>query len=399
MKVVQAVPYFLPSGGGTERATLGLSRELVRLGHEVSIFAFNSMPSPSWSIGFVCAEGMPNHENVEGVEVFRFNCLKLGHPSSAFSLALSLSFKKARPDVVHLQGFFQILNLITEIVGSKAINVPNVLTVHGMNETLLMIDSSFSLYRHFLYIGLRTELKFVDRLIALSKKDEFTLKRIGVNLGKMRCIPNGVDLEIFGRAQVEVDIFEKYLIKRSRIILCVSRVARNKALHNLIIAAKILKERDDLFFLIIGSKSDKVYFSELTNMICKLGLAHKFMFLENVPQEDLVGFYKSSEIFVLPSDEETLPLVILEAMAAGCPVIATRVGGIPEIVVNEKSGILVRPSDPKEIAKWMAYLLDHEDIRASLVMNGRITAMKYSWKEIAKQTVEIYLSLEKHAST
>jgi len=106
--------------------------------------------------------------------------------------------------------------------------------------------------------------------------------------------------------------------------------------------------------------------------------------IENLEYRDVPRTYQSSDIFVFPSTwEEPFGLCIIEAMASGIPVIASRTGGIPEIIEEGKTGLLVKPSEPKELADTIEYLLDNEDKRRKIAIEGR-------------RRVERMFSLERH---
>ncbi|MEM2741859.1 MAG: glycosyltransferase family 4 protein, partial [Nitrososphaeria archaeon] len=101
--------------------------------------------------------------------------------------------------------------------------------------------------------------------------------------------------------------------------------------------------------------------------------------------------YQRSSIFVLPSLKEALPMSILESLACGTPVVATTVGGIPEIIRNNENGILVPQNDEKKLAEAIDYLLQNKDVRVRLGQNGRKNIVeRFSYRSSIKKLLKIY---------
>jgi glycosyltransferase involved in cell wall biosynthesis len=126
----------------------------------------------------------------------------------------------------------------------------------------------------------------------------------------------------------------------------------------------------------------------------KLGLQDKFTFLGQVDKDRLITLYQNATIFILPSYHEGLPTVILEAMACGLPVIATRVRGNQDLVSTGENGILVLPNAPKKLAEAISMLLADEELRKKIVKNARKTIEeKYTWDIISDNILKCYSQL------
>jgi glycosyltransferase involved in cell wall biosynthesis len=218
------------------------------------------------------------------------------------------------------------------------------------------------------------------------------LKDLDLEPSKISWVPNGVDIDKFSNPRHASGVLQKYgLPSTGPLVLCVCRISRNKGLHYLLQATSKLKTMiGTLSVLIVGPSRDKEYKNWLVNMAINLGVADVVHFRENVPDDDLTRLYSQADLFVLPSEQETLPLVVLEAMAAGCPLIATSVGGIPDIVVNGENGLLIDPGNAEEIVEGVSMLLNDDNLRMKLSEQGRRTARDYSWKNIALRTVDVY---------
>ena len=115
--------------------------------------------------------------------------------------------------------------------------------------------------------------------------------------------------------------------------------------------------------------------------------------ISNVPNEQVPKYLIASDIFVLSSLTEGFPLCLAEAMAAGLPIIATNVGGIPDIIKDDENGFLVEPKNPKEIAKKVILVIKDDNLRKKISEKNRIESKKYDWKNIVDNLEKIYLDV------
>jgi len=175
---------------------------------------------------------------------------------------------------------------------------------------------------------------------------------------KFWLIHNGIDIQPFyGRSEVEKEaIKRKYgLLPGKLIITCVANLRLPKGHKYLIQALHELKDEDaDFLALLIG---DGPLRGELEELVRELDLEEQICFLGSKDREEIPRILAVTDIFVLPSLWEGLPTAIIEAMAAGCPVVATAVGGTSEVVADGETGLLVPPRDPDALAKGMKLLL------------------------------------------
>jgi glycosyltransferase involved in cell wall biosynthesis len=129
---------------------------------------------------------------------------------------------------------------------------------------------------------------------------------------------------------------------------------------------------------------------ELLGMISDLGLMNRVYLLGKVSREQVARSLWHADIFVLPSRREGLGVAVLEAMAAGVPVVATRVGGIPEIVRSDAEGILVAPGDPRGLAVALEMLIKDQGRRATLARAGRHRADSFSVDAMVQNVRLVY---------
>lgn len=112
-------------------------------------------------------------------------------------------------------------------------------------------------------------------------------------------------------------------------------------------------------------------------------------------------YYKAADVFILPStmNTESFGIVNLEAMACGVPIVASNIGGIPDIVKDGENGLLVQPKNTEALANAIIYLLENEDMKKKLGLNGKMKVKNYSWEKIAEKTEAIYVQSNQNTTT
>jgi len=172
-------------------------------------------------------------------------------------------------------------------------------------------------------------------------------------------------------------------------LLSAGRLSPEKGQLYLISAIKLLVEKKKIDLLLniagVGTEEDKlkqeVYELKLDSYINFLG------YITNGPE--LMKIYKDSDIFILPSLTEGLPVVLFESMASGVPVIATSVEGVAFLIKHKKNGLLVKPKSPRDIANAIEELINNEDIRKRCIKNGLETAKENTIENIREKVINI----------
>jgi glycosyltransferase involved in cell wall biosynthesis len=261
--------------------------------------------------------------------------------------------------------------------------IPQIIfTLHGLasNEDRPFLSRKFFLFLHWLTILLS------HVTIAVSEKTKKDLRGLPFVRRKIFVVHNGVEKINFE----EKIAARKYLAELAQtepteiIIGTISELHKNKGLDFLISACLNLPEETTVY--IVGDGEEK---SNLSKQIEKLGLEKKVFLLGQV--ENAKKYLKAFDIFTLTSRTEALPYVLLEAGSAGLPVVVSRVGGIPEIIENEKSGILAEAGNVSEIAKSLKNLVLEPQKRAEL---GHALQEKvdrdFSLQKMIEETEKIY---------
>lgn len=183
--------------------------------------------------------------------------------------------------------------------------------------------------------------------------------------------------------------------KAPRVVGTVANIRRKKNIHIFIEGMSlVINNHPDVYGLIIGQPVDdeKEYYLDLQNQISSLGLENKvilFGFYNDVP-----ALMHHLSIFCLLSSYEGMPNAVMEAMAAACPVVATKVGGIPDLITNGINGILVNPGDVYDFASALQNLLAHPNFAKKLGESGREkVSSEYSCQVICNRLVDIYIDI------
>ena len=197
-------------------------------------------------------------------------------------------------------------------------------------------------------------------------------------------IPMGCDTELFSSENRIENLWGQ---NDRKVVLFVGRLAEIKGVTYLIEAMEQVQGA----LLIIAGKGDRE--EELRGQAEKLG--DKVLFIGSRTHEELATVYASADIFVAPSitvkggGKEGFGLTIIEAMASGVPVIASKTGGITDILSDGFNGLFVEEKDADQIAAQIRHLMEDADLRETLVKNGRDTAQRYSYRNIAARYYEL----------
>lgn len=235
-----------------------------------------------------------------------------------------------------------------------------------------------------------------------SLKQSFLLKYLKFNWA---VIPNGVDLDRFSLNK------EKTLAtlgddRKRNILLYMGRIEDYKGLDTLIQAVDLVKKRiPDIFLLLVGNYHyNEKYYANLRKIITRLKLSQHINFVGEKSHSEIPSYLKMAKIVILPSYSAVKPIyegcpnVVLEAMASGRLVIASKVGGVPEIIQNNKTGLLFEPKESFELADLIISSLKNPERVQELVANGRKFIIEnHAFEIIVKKYLELYnRSLSSH---
>jgi len=173
-----------------------------------------------------------------------------------------------------------------------------------------------------------------------------------------------------------------------RILLFVGRLKPIKGVEYLIKAMGLIQREGNMRLMIVGEGDER---QELEKLIAKLKLTANISFQGHVPHHAIPQYMAAADMFILPSLSEGFPVTFLEAMASGLPIIATKVRGMPEIIIEGENGFLVPPQDPGKLAEKILLLLNNSELRERMAQNNREKARRYSWEDVTKKLEEVYI--------
>jgi glycosyltransferase involved in cell wall biosynthesis len=372
---------FLPHVGGIERVVYEQSKRLLQRNYE-PIVVTNRIDTPKNYV-------------VDGINVECYESLntgfRLGIPYSIPTVTSLETFLKAvkSSKIVHAHGHPYLTSLIAAKL-AKRYSKPFVLTQHN---TFIEYDSIFDNIERLndLAVGKET-LKEADKIIAVSNATKNYVLSLGAKPEKVKVLHNGVDLVRFRPLAGKREEMRRKLgiSQNSIVVLTVRRLVYKNGIDTLIESANIaVKKNPKIVFLVVGKGPD---LNKVQMKINQLGIENNFRLTGFVKDEDLPFYYNAADFFVLPSKSgEGLPLVALEAMACGLPVIATNVGGISEILM-EDYGKLVPPNQPELLAKAVLEF-SNIDLSSRKKESRAIMEEKYSWDKNVETLIEIYEEL------
>ena len=360
MKILQLIS----SGGfyGAESVLVNLSVELQHAGHRCIVGVFENSGNTNTEVG--------DRAELLGLAVCRVPCRSRIDWRTVRQVRKIIEGDEV--DLVHAHGYkadFYAL-LATRVAAS-----PVTATCHNWLGESGAMRAYARLDRYL--------LRFFDGVAAVSGPVAEQLRQAGVRR-RVQVIPNGVPVPSSDSRSTLAD----HIRMGDRIVVgTVGRLSSEKGASFLIeAAAKICPDFPRAFFVLVG---DGPMRSALEARVRELGMEGQFLFTGQ--RHDVEQIYRAFDIFVLPSLEEGMPMALLEAMAAGLPVVATKVGGVPDIVNDPSVGTLVDPGDANAIATGIRDLLNSRSQREEIGSNGRKRVEEsFSAAAMARRYVELY---------
>ncbi len=195
-------------------------------------------------------------------------------------------------------------------------------------------------------------------------------------------VPNGVDVDKFQIPNSKIQI--NFKLPNDELLITTSRLVKKNAVDDVIKALQYLPE--NIKFLILGAGPLE---NELKFQVSRLKLQDRVEFLGFVEHSEMMKYFEKADIFIRPSLSEGMGNSFVEAMAAGIPVIATSVGGIPDFLKDEETGLFCEVNNPRSIAEKVKIYLENNKLREKIIKNAREMVIRnYDWNLIAKNMHE-----------
>ncbi len=370
LRVVMVIQSYLPRLGGAEKQLAAVCRRLRQRGLEPSIVTRRYA-------------GMAAFESIDGTPVYRVPAPQ-PKPLAAFCYLLFGFFKtrSLRPQVLHAHELLSPSDL--GILAKRSLDCPLVVKVLRGGK---LGDLDKLHHRRSGQRRIRRLKQHVDIFLTISREINQELAAEGIEPARCRFLPNGVDTEIYQPVseREKMEIRAALGLPPGLIYLYSGRLAPEKGLSTLLQAWDSVCERyPQAHLLILGS-------GEMEAELRK-SAGRRVIFGGYVPDPCL--YYQASDLFVLPSETEGLSNSMLEAMACGLPVLATRVGAAVELVQNGENGRLISAGDCAELAEAMEFFLTDPKEGRRMGTNAReLVSQEYSLDKTVERLMDIYAEL------
>ncbi len=387
MKVAQLSTRYPPGPGGVERHVAEVAARLGRDGHSVDVYTselYREFPMERLD------PGVAREERTAFGAVHRLPVWSLpGELHYPFFRGLEAALERDRPDVMHAHTYGTNQVAVARRFGARH-RTPFVLTAH--------FHPIWSIYGGWLRHRIRgfydrrlagPVLASAARVIVQTREEERLLRGLGVALPPVEIIPPGY--APLPDPPASAGSFSDRTGIPTPYVLFVGRLASNKGLTDLLPAFAALA-RDDAAARLVLVGTDGGMRATLAVRARSLGIEPRVHFLGHVADETLLAAaYRDARVTVLPSEYEAFGLVLLESLAEGTPVIASRVGGIPEFIEDGRSGLLFPPGDVPALTAALRRLWEDPELARRLGRYGRTEVVpQYTWDRLVARLERVY---------
>jgi glycosyltransferase involved in cell wall biosynthesis len=381
------------------------SKHLAKIGHDVVILDSRYSPEDAaveyvdeLKIVRLSFRKVPVPKSSKMPRYLRFALNELNTVLFALKVSRYLTKNSQNIDVIHLHA--TSVGLLLSLLNRK-LRGKMFYTSH-LGQWVLRGTTRLSILERihvFLDSYLIRQVAKVVALNDLAKESFITIAR--VNPKKVVVVYNGVDTEFFKPTLGVEETRKKYDLEGKFTVLFVGHLSKIKGVEYLVKAADIiineLGYKDTLFLLVgpltFGTLEKPIDMEEMHSYIRQHQLESNLILTGALPLEEVKRLYVASDIFVLPSLAEGDPLVVVEAMASGKPIIGTKVGGIPHKVRDGWNGFLIDPADERQLADKIKYLIGHPEEREKMGTNSRQYAEEeFDWRKVAERLSLVYQS-------
>lgn len=335
----------------------------------------NALDRDRFSVDLGCLKQFgPFLSEVEGIMRFPAGGSLFGLQSLRSRLALSRYLRRQKTAVAQSFDFYSNLMLAP---AARFAGVPVVLGSHRQLGDLLTATQ---------FRAQNAAFRLCDRVVCNSRAAAERLQQAGIRSAKLEVIPNGLPDKLFAPAEPALPRDPKVVR-----IGMISRMNHQVKQHDMFlrVAARLARRIPQARFVLIG---DGPLRPALEALVAQLELSDRVIFLGD--RRDIPAVFASLDVSVMPSSSESLSNVIMESMAAGVPVVASNVGGNPELVENGKSGLLLPPGDEGQFAAALETLLARPDLRKQFGAAARERALaEYTIPRVRDRYQDLYRSL------
>ena len=383
---------FPPVFGGEGMYTYGLAKALSRLGHNITVLTTD--------------RGSEIRLDGEDFDIIRISPIKKPFLKMlSFNIRSNKKIKEISKhknvDIFHYTNDYANFSLYSGVSTIATLHHPFAEERRVCKRVSNNIEYLRYLFRYktpFLELLERKTCKKANKLIAVSRYvAESIIKEYHLQSNEVVVIPNAVNTDLFNPEVDDTKAKELFFLNTQKTILFVGRLEYNKGIFHLIDAFSMLKKDiPEAKLVIVGEGKLKNW---ILSFIDARNLRNSVKILGGVESEYLPGIYAASDLFVLPSIMEGFGIVLLEAMATGKPCVTTMAGGIEDVVIDGKTGIIVPPADTVSLYHAMKTILVNDDLAKKLGMAGRKRVKEnFTWDIVAKRTLEVYKEMLQYHS-
>ena len=374
MKILQVTNLFAPVHGGSAEAPYQLSKQLAKMGHEVTLYTSDFKLS---------------HEYIVSVPEVKVHAFKTWLNLANFYITPGIIGRARKEvehfDVIHMHNYRSFQNIAVQCYAQKH-KIPYILQAHGSIPRIMGKKTLKQLFDSLWGYKL---LKNAAKVIAVTKAEAEQYENMGVNEDRIRVIPHGINLSEFDTLPERGTFRQKYgLDSNLKVILYLGRIHKIKGLDLLASAFAEFSQLSKNVKLVITGPDDG-YLSTLKQLIKRLEIEERVLFTGPLYGQDKLRAYVDADVYVLPSNYEIFGITILEAWACGTPVIVTDSCGLADVVEN-RAGLVI-PYNKERLRDALLYILGDARIGCEFSKKGKqLVYEEFNWEKVTKEIEILY---------
>jgi len=387
MKIAFLMYDFIPRMGGTQIFAYNLINQLSAKNHDVHLY----LPYKS----YLKFKKSRDAKNYKVIPILRHEHFTAKYWPGLIRTRLLLAQKIQQYDIWQVIGAYPA-GWVAKDLSKK---VPVILRSHGddiqKEETL-----DYGIGRNpKIDKRIKKTLSRMTRLIALTDTVKHCYRDYDIPENVISLIPNGVEVSRFNKKVNKEQLRKKFSVgETQKFILTVGRYHLKKGYEIIPEVCALLDRKGiDYKWLIVGTNVSKI-----EPIVKKYNVKNRLLLIDDpkinsfsnnvtkVPPESLIDLYLSSDLFVMPSLLETFGMVLIEAMAAGLPIVSTLAPGCRDVVKHQISGLLVEPNDPQKLLDSIIRIINDEYLKNKLIDGAMNQVKRYDWQTVSKQYEDLY---------
>jgi len=368
---------YLPTPDGVAHFLSSFTKELAKMGHEPHVF----------TTGRLTGEDADKEGYVHRFKSIKFPLYQQYRISPEPFIGALRTVKKLDVDVIHIHTPFFIGT--AGFICSRVLEIPIVGTFHTNFLDMAESISTSMVFRGFVHFAWKYSRGLYRRCDFLTTSSGITAETLQRRLRReVLVIPHGIDVDKFSPTAGTVDIRGRYDIPHdAAIVTYLGRLTLDKRVHTILDAFVAVREVRKAFLVIAGVGPER---GSLEERAKGLGIYGDVRFTGYIEEVEKVSLLRQSSVVVLVSKADLVPLVLVEAMACGTPVIGSRAGGIPNLIKDGKTGLLVREEDPKELSQKILDILSRDDLSGITDGARDYVLHNFSTRVAAREFVDVY---------